>query len=50
MNKLNKQKFYKDKICIGSANFGFNYGYKGSLIKKNDLKIISKAKKTKSIL
>ncbi|MAL65537.1 MAG: hypothetical protein CMF94_05485 [Candidatus Marinimicrobia bacterium] len=48
MNKLNKQKFYKDKICIGSANFGFNYGYKGSLIKKNDLKkIISKAKRDK---
>ena len=34
MNKLNRLKFDKDKICIGSANFGFNYGYKGSLIKK----------------
>jgi len=48
MNTLNRLKFDKDKICIGSANFGFNYGYKSSLIKKNDLKkIISKAKRDK---
>ena len=46
MGKNHQRNLDIKKICLGTANFGSNYGYKNDKLNKEDLKkIIYKAKK-----